>query len=93
MLNMATIHRLLEFRFVIHSNDHDPAHVHLISGDGHAKVQLFGTNGEPEVERISGIRQHRLRRLVKEVLENREEFLKRWEEIHGKREEDEAKTE
>lgn len=88
---MATIHRLHEFRFVIHSND--PAHVHLISGDGHAKAHLFGTNGDPEVERTSGIPQHRLRRLVKEVLEHREEFLKRWEEIHGTREKDEAKTE
>ena len=90
---MATIHRFHEFRFVIHSNDHDPAHVHLISGDGHAKVQLFGTDGVPQVVRASGISQHKLRRLMKEVLENREEFLERWEEIHGKREKHETNAE
>ena len=90
---MATIHRFHEFRFVIHSNDHDPAHVHLISGNGNAKVHLFGTGGEPEVMRVSGIPQHKPSRLVKEVLEDREVFLKWWEEIHGKRENNDVKAE
>lgn len=90
---MATIHRFHEFRFVIHSNDHDPAHVHLISGNGHAKVHLFGTSGEPEVMRVSGIPQHKLSRLVKEVLEGREVFFRRWEEFHGKRENNDVKAE
>lgn len=44
---MVTVHREAGLRFIIYSDDHKPAHVHVV-GDGNAKVDLGGANGMPE---------------------------------------------
>jgi hypothetical protein len=33
-------------RFAIYTDDHEPAHVHVI-GDGNAKINLDGPGGKP----------------------------------------------
>ena len=48
MLHMVVIHRAHGFRFVIYTADHEPAHVH-VTGAGQAKINLLGTNDEPEL--------------------------------------------
>ena len=40
---MITIYRAHGMRFVIFSNDHEPAHVHAIVGSGEAKINLIGS--------------------------------------------------
>lgn len=80
---MVVIHRAHGFRFVIYLHDHEPAHVHVI-GAGFAKVHLLGPGGRPEVVDAVGIKAGDLRRLLTEVAERRDEFLREWERIHGR---------
>lgn len=79
---MVVIHRAHGFRFVIYLADHDPAHVH-ITGAGQAKVNLSGPAGRPQLVSVVGINQSDMRRLMSEIEDRREEFLKEWERIHG----------
>lgn len=42
---MVTVLRAFGFRFVIFSNDHSPAHVHVLGQGGEAKIVLEGPDG------------------------------------------------
>jgi hypothetical protein len=78
---MVVVHRAYGFRFVIYTADHEPAHIH-ITGAGQAKISIIGL-GDPEVVFSVGIKHSDLRRLVEEVVERRDYFLKERERIHG----------
>ncbi len=80
---MVVIHRAHGFRFVVYTADHEPAHIH-ITGAGQAKINLFGSDGRPEVVSVAGIKQSDMRRLMSEVIKRRDDFLQEWERIHGK---------
>lgn len=75
------------FRFVIYTLDHEPAHVH-VTGPGHAKINLLGPDGAPELVASAGIKRPDLRRLLAEVWARRDDFQattsKQWEHIHGR---------
>jgi hypothetical protein len=45
---MVTIHRAHGLRVVILTDDHEPAHVHVFGG-GHARINLMGLDGLPEL--------------------------------------------
>lgn len=77
-------HRAFGFRFVIYTSDHEPAHVH-VTGPGHAEINLLGADGMPEAVFSVGIKRGDMRRLLNEVLARRDEFLREWERIHGRR--------
>ena len=79
---MVVVHRAIGYRFVIYTSDHEPAHVH-VTGPGHAKINLRGHDGSPEIVFSIGIKRGDMRRLMKEVIEHRETFLDAWEQIHG----------
>ena len=79
---MIVVHRAGGFRFVIYTSDHQPAHIHVV-GDGHAKINIVGPEGAPELVFSVGIKESDMRRLLVEVAEHREELLDRWEQIHG----------
>jgi len=76
---MVVVHRAHGFRFVIYTLDHEPAHVHIVGGEGQAKSNRLGAGGRPERVWSVGVK----RRLFAEVVERREAFLKDWERIHG----------
>ena len=80
---MIVVHRAGGYRFVIYTSDHEPAHVHVI-GDGHAKINLVGRDGVPELVFSIGIKKSDMRRLLAEAMDHREELLERWERIHVK---------
>lgn len=80
---MVVVHRAHGFRFVIYTDDHEPAHVHLV-GAGLAKVHLMGPDGRPEVVSVMGIKRSDMRRLYAEVVARRDELLAEWERIHGR---------
>ena len=80
---MVVVHRAHGFRFVIYTDDHQPAHVHIV-GAGLAKVHLLGPGGRPEVVSVVGIKRSDMRRLYAEVVACRDEFLAEWERIHGR---------
>jgi histidinol phosphatase-like PHP family hydrolase len=86
MARMVTIHRQFGFRFAIHTDDHEPAHVHVI-GDGEMKVVIRGADGLPEQVYATGFKTRDRRRAMDVVLERQEEFLARWAEIQGSRSE------
>jgi len=79
---MVVVHRAHGFRFVIYTLDHEPAHVH-ITGAGQAKINLLGPDGAPEFASSIGIKRADMRRLMAVVMEQRDEFLREWERIHG----------
>ena len=77
---MVLVHRAFGYRFVIYTLDHEPAHLH-ITGAGLAKINLAGD--APGVVYSIGIKRPDMRRLMREVADNKEHFLKQWERIHG----------
>ena len=79
---MVVVHRAFGFRFVIYTLDHEPAHVH-ITGAGQAKINLLGPDGMPELAYSIGIKRSDLRRLMSEVIDRSDDFLREWERIHG----------
>jgi hypothetical protein len=79
---MVVVHRAFGFRFVIYTLDHRPAHVHVV-GAGHAKINLAGPDGGPELVSVVGISRADQRRLMAEVAARRDDLLRQWERIHG----------
>lgn len=79
---MVVVHRAFGFRFVIYTQDHEPAHVH-ITGAGQAKINLLGRAGQPELVYSFGISRADLRRILREVVAEQAWLLKEWERIHG----------
>ena len=79
---MVTIHREAGFSFIVFSNDHEPAHVH-VRGDGTAKINLVGRNGRPELVHVVGMTKADTRHALRLVTERQEEFLSRWKAMHG----------
>ncbi len=79
---MVVVHRAFGFRFVIYTQDHEPAHIH-ITGAGQAKINLLGQNGKPELVYSIGINRADLRRILSEVAVEQARLLNEWERIHG----------
>lgn len=80
--SVIVVHRAFGFRFVIYTQDHEPAHVH-ITGSGQAKINLLGRNGQPELVYSMGISRANLRRILNEVAMEQARLMKEWERIHG----------
>ena len=66
-------------RFVIYTDDHEPAHVHVYYDGGEARIDIN------RVVAISnrGLNKRDLARSVAIVLDNRRLLLERWEKLHG----------
>lgn len=80
---MVTVLREAGLRVVIFVDDHAPAHVHVF-GDGEAKVQLRGADGEPVLVRTQGMNRAEARRALRVVRASRDFLASRWEAIHGR---------
>jgi hypothetical protein len=80
--SMVTIHRAFGLRVVIFLDDHEPAHVHVF-GDGEAKINLLGPDGEPQLVWAVGAKRSEIRRAMALVKEHRRDFTSRWRQIHG----------
>ena len=78
---MVTVHREGGFRVVIYSNDHEPAHVHVI-GDGEVIINLLGADNLPEVRQAYGATNADIRKALRIVTEQRASLLAKWQEIH-----------
>ncbi len=79
---MVTVHREAGFRFVIFTDDHEPAHVHVL-GDGHAKINLIGDGGRPELVSNDGHKTGDLRKMMRIVEQQQALLLEQWETYHG----------
>lgn len=90
---MATIIRHDGFRVVIYSNDHLPAHVHIIKGDGEVRCNLGSvvvnpSSGEESLTPISlmdvtgKISDKDVGKALSLVQEHQKKLLDKWSEIH-----------
>jgi hypothetical protein len=79
---MVTVLRESGFRFVIFTDDHEPAHVHVY-GDGEAKIQLVGRQGEPELVWMQRMKSGDVRKAMAIVFRHRSELLARWRQMHA----------
>lgn len=79
---MITVHRAAGFCVVIFTNDHEPAHVHVLK-DGEAKINLAGPGDAPELVWAVDMTRADVRRAMAIVPEQRDHLLARWNEIHG----------
>jgi hypothetical protein len=80
-----TIHRQHGLRFAIHTDDHEPAHVHVL-GDGELKIVIRGDEGLPLLIYAVGMKATDRQRAMDVLLERQDEFQTRWDEIQGGRE-------
>lgn len=74
---MITLLRASGMRFVIYTDDHEPAHLHVY-GDGDARINISLVT----VISNRGMSKRDLTRALNIVLEYREMFLGNWRDIH-----------
>jgi hypothetical protein len=79
---MPTVLRVGSLRFVIWPNDHSPAHVHVFSADGEAKIEI-NAGGHPRLIDNRRMKASDLATSLKAVSEHRVAILKEWNDIHG----------
>lgn len=65
-------------RFVIYTDDHEPAHLHVY-GDGEARIDIVNV----AVISNRGMSKRDLARALNIVLAYRQTFLEKWHDIHG----------
>ena len=80
---MPTVLRTGSLRFVVWLNDHSTAHVHVISGDAEAMIELGGQGARPRLIVNFGMKRSDLANALRAVHENQAVLLERWRAIHG----------
>lgn len=79
---MIVVLRAYGLKIVIFTDDHDPPHVH-VRGDGQAKVNLVGADGQPELVWSVGMNAAEKRRALKAITDLQHDLLEQWRRIHG----------
>ena len=82
---MANVGKIDGLRVVIYSNDHIPAHVHVIGGGCEAIFNLNCQNGQPELRENYGFSTHKLSKIEAELTSRLTHFCEEWSKIHGHR--------
>ncbi len=80
---MPTVLRLRGLRVIIYSNDHRPAHVHVIGARGEAVFILNCPDGPPELRENFGFRTTDLHRIESELGNSLTVLCGKWRDIHG----------
>jgi hypothetical protein len=80
---MPTIFTYAGHRVVIYSNDHRPAHVHVLGSGCEAVFELDCPSGPPCLRENYGYTQKYLGRLVGALMTELGQLCWRWEDIHG----------
>ncbi len=76
---MPTVWSERGFLFMIHTNDHEPVHVHAYKDDGVVVLNV----GDLSARKIRDMKKADVKRAKRIVAENRALFVEKWEEIHG----------
>lgn len=79
---MPTVLRVQGFKILIYFDDHDPAHVPVLSGEGSVKIALGDRTVKPSILEYQGKRNNATRAL-QIVNSNQEKSINYWEDIHG----------
>lgn len=83
IVEMPTIFCKNGFYIRIYPNDHSPPHVHVIKGRGQAKISIDIDQSTPTLLRVEGMTPKEAKQALILVMENAQDFLKKWKEIHG----------
>jgi Domain of unknown function (DUF4160) len=80
---MPTVLRESGFDFRIYTDDHDPAHIHVVKGGDEAVITLGTETVAPSVRENHGMSTKNLRKAFLIVNENQPFFLQEWRRIYG----------
>lgn len=80
---MSTVARFAGLRVVIHSNDHRPAHVHVIGKGGEAVFKLHCPNGPPELREVYGMSFKQVNDIARTLFGLLSKLCAHWSDIHG----------
>jgi len=75
---MIALLRAAGMRFVIYTDDHEPAHLHVY-GDGEARINILTAT----VISNHGMSKRDLSRALLIVREHQDLFLNKWHDLHG----------
>ena len=70
-------------RAVIYTNDHRPAHVHVVLRDHEAVFKLNCPNGPVELRENCGFNRTELTRIEQWLTSELDQLCERWSDIHG----------
>ncbi len=74
---MPTVLEAFGLRFFFYSDEHTPVHVHVVKGDGSAKIELMP---DVRIVRNDGLKKKDTARALALAKMFREEILAKWEE-------------
>jgi len=80
---MVTVQTINGIRVVIYSNDHRPAHVHVISDEHEAVFKLNCPSGPPTLRQNFGFSAAQLRKILAALITNLPHLCAEWSRIHG----------
>lgn len=80
---MVTVTRIGGLRVVIYSNDHRPAHVHVIGAGCEAVFKLHCPGGPPELRENYGFSRQALDGIKRALAVQVARLCNEWETIHG----------
>ena len=80
---MVTVTRIGGLRVVIYSNDHRPAHVHVIGAGCEAVFKLRCPEGPPELRENYGFSRPELGRIGLDLAKRLARLCAEWSNIHG----------
>ena len=80
---MPTILTIFGLRVVVYSNDHRPAHVHVMGGGCEAVFKLHCPRGPVELRENFGFSRKELTKLSDELSANVQILCQAWGGIHG----------
>ena len=80
---MPTVLRVLGLRVSIRTNDHGPAHVHIVGGGKEAKFHLNCPHGPAALRENFGFKRPELNEIKIELDKALQLLCGEWSEIHG----------
>lgn len=80
---MPTVLRLGTYRLVIYTNDHRPAHVHVVGRGREAVFHLHCPDGPPELRESLGLAAHELNHIATQLQTQLTVLCHSWRTIHG----------
>lgn len=75
---MVTVLRSAGMHFVIYTDDHEPAHVHVY-GDGETRIDILSL----KVMSVRGMKKSDVAKAITIVMAERGMFIEKWNDIHG----------
>ena len=80
---MPTILRFGSYRVAVYTNDHRPAHVHVIGAGCEAVFHLHCPDGPPELREALGLTAQELNRIAARLQAALGMLCRTWRKIHG----------